>query len=395
MANTLTAILVQILAKGMLGLREQVLMTRLVNTDYSMEAKRKGQTIDIAVATDMGTADTVTPAAVPTAPTDLTVATKQISLDQWYHKAFGLNDQEIGRIRASQDFVPLQMQEAFRVIAKKINDTVFATYTGIYGYVGTAAVTPFGSSVEVASATNLRKTLHEQLCPRDNRRAVLDFAAEAAALNLSQFSDAEKRGSAGTKTKGNLGEIFGFDWYGEDAVPDHTAGTITTGLINKASTVVAVDAKTLVATTAASTGACALLVGDIILIAGDTQTYVLTAAATEASASTDVTLAFEPGLKVALTGSEAITVKASHVVNLGFHRDAFGLAVRAPDMGMKELLGAESTNDMSRMYTMVDEVTGLIMRIELLRGYKMWMLDVDCLWGTALISAERACRLAG
>ena len=45
MANTLTAILTQILAKGMMGLREQVLMTRLVNTDYSLEAKKKGQTI--------------------------------------------------------------------------------------------------------------------------------------------------------------------------------------------------------------------------------------------------------------------------------------------------------------------------------------------------------------
>lgn len=389
MANTLTAILVQILAKGMLGLREQVLMTRLVNTDYSMEAKRKGQTIDIAVATDMGTADTVTPAAVPTAPTDLTPTTKQISLDQWYHKAFALNDQEIGRIRASQDFVPLQMQEAFRVIAKKINDTVFATYTGIYGYVGTAATTPFGSGVEVASATNLRKTLHEQLCPRDDRRAVLDFAAEAAALNLSQFSDAEKRGSAGTKTKGNLGEIFGFDWYGEDAVPDHTAGTASGATTD--STGYAVDIKTVAL---ASAGTGTFLTGDIITFAGDTQTYVITSGDTDVSNGGSIS--FEPGLKVAIeTSAHAITLKASHVVNLGFHRDAFGLAVRAPDMGMKELLGAESTNDMSRMYTMNDEVTGLVMRIELLRGYKMWMLDVDCLWGTALISPERAARLAG
>lgn len=395
MANTLTSILTQILAKGMMGLREQVLMTRLVNTDYSIEAKSKGKTIDIPVATDMGDADSVTPAAVPTAPSDLTPATKQITLDQWYHKAFALDDQEIGRIRAGQDFVPLQMQEAFRVIAEKINATVFATYKGVYGYVGTAATTPFGSGVEVASATNLRKILHEQLCPRDNRRAVVDFAAEAAALNLSHFSDAEKRGSAETKVTGNVGKVFGFDWFGEDAVPDHTAGTITAGLISKASTAVATGVKTLVATTAASTGACALLEGDIVLIAGDTQTYVLTAAATQSSASTDVTLVFEPTLKVALTGSEAITVKATHVVNLGFHRDAFGLAVRAPDMGMKELFGVGTTNNLSNMVTLVDEVSKLVMRIELLRGYKMWMLDVDCLWGTALVSPERAARLAG
>lgn len=389
MANTLTSILVQILAKGMLGLREQVLMTRLVNTDYSMEAKRKGQTIDIAVATDMGTADNVTPAAVPTAPTDLTPTTKQISLTNWKHKAFALNDQEIGRIRANQDFVPLQMQEAFRVIAKSINDTVFATYTGIYGYVGTAATTPFGSGVEVASATNLRKTLHEQLCPRDDRRAVLDFAAEAAALNLSQFSDAEKRGSAETKVTGNVGRVFGFDWYGEDAVPDHTAGTASGATTDNSG--YAVDVKTI---TLASAGTGTILTGDVFTIAGDTQTYVVVTG--DADVSGGGTVVFEPGLKVAITTSAtAITLKASHVVNLGFHRDAFGLAVRAPDMGMKELFGVDSTNNLSNMVTLVDEVSKLVMRLELLRGYKMWMLDVDCLWGTALISPERASRLAG
>ncbi len=395
MANTLTATLTQILAKGMMGLREEVLLTRLVNTDYSVEAKRKGQTIDIPIASDMGTADDVTPAATPTAPTDLNTATAQISLTNWKHKAFALNDQEVGRINADKNFVPLQMNEAFRVLANAINDSVFATYTGIYGYNGTAGTTPFGAGVEVASATNMRKTLHEQLCPRDSRRMLLDFTAEAAALNLAPYSDAEKRGSAETKTSGNIGKVFGFDTYGEDGVPTHTAGTITTGLINKASTAVAIGVNTLIATTAASTGACALLEGDIVLFAGDTQTYVLTAAATQAAAATDVTLTFEPALKVALVGSEAITVKASHVVNLGFHRDAFGLAMRAPDAGLKELIGASAAGNVMESVTLADPVSKLVFRLELIRGYKMIMFDVDCLWGTALVSAARASRLAG
>jgi len=389
MANTLTAILTQILAKGMLGLREQVLMTRLVNTDYSTEAKSKGQTIDIPVATDMGTADDVTPAAIPTAPSDLSPATKQIQLTNWKHKSFALNDQEIGRIRAATDFVPLQMQEAFRVIANAINDSVFATYTGVYGYVGTAGTTPFGSGVDVASATNVRKTLHEQLCPRDNRNAVLDFAAEAAALNLAQFSDAEKRGNADTKTTGNVGKVFGINWYGEDAVPSHTAGTAASATTDNAGYAAGVETFTL-----ASAGTGTILTGDIFTIAGDTQTYVCVTG--DADVSGGGTVTFKPPLKVAIpTSATAITLKATHVVNLGFHRDAFGLAVRAPDMGMKELFGADSTNNLTNMVTLVDEVSKLVMRLELLRGYKMWMLDVDCLWGTALISPERACRLAG
>lgn len=388
MANTLTAILVQILSKGMMTLRQQVLMTRLVNTDYSLEAKKKGQTIDIPLSAAQSTAD-VTPAATPSAPTDLTPTTAQISLDNWKHADFALDDREVGRIRADKDFVPLQMEEAFKAIAKDINDTVFATYKGIYGYVGTAATTPFGSGVEVASATNLRKTLHEQLCPRDDRRAVLDFAAEAAALNLSQFSDAEKRGSAETKTKGDLGAIFGFDWYGEDAVPDHTAGTASGATTDSAGYAVGVKTITL-----ASAGTGTILEGDIFTIAGDTQTYVV--ATGDADVSGGGTVVFEPALKVAITTSAtAITLKASHVVNLGFHRDAFGLAVRAPDAGIKELLGTGAAGNVLESVTLQDPVSKLIMRLELIRGYKMTIWDIDCLWGTTLVSAARASRLAG
>ena len=385
MANTLTAILTQILAKGMMGLRQRVLMTRLVNTDYSLEAKKKGYTIDIPLAAAVA-AEAVTPAATPTAPTELTPTTAQIILSNWYHADFALNDAEVGRIRADVDFVPLQMNEAFKSIANEINDSVFATYKPVYGFAGTGGTTPFGSGVEVASATNLRKLLHGQLCPRDERRGVLDFDAEAAALNLAPFSDAEKRGSGETKTTGELGRIFGFDWYGEDGVPTHTAGTASTIATDNATYAIGVKSITMTYGTA-GTG---MLVGDIFTIAGDDQTYTVTA-----TKATQGAVTFTPGLKVALAAATyVVTAKGNHVVNLGFHRDAFGLAVRAPDAGIKELLGANSGNVLSSV-TLQDPVTRLIMRLELIRGFKMTMWDVDCLWGTALVSPERACRLAG
>jgi hypothetical protein len=386
MANTLTSTLAQILTRGMMGLREEVLLTRLVNTDYSTEAKKKGQTIDIPIASDMGTADSVTPAATPTAPTDITTATAQITLSNWYHKAFALDDREIGRINADKDFVPLQMNEAFRVLAKAINDSVFATYKGIYGYVGTAGTTPFGAGVEVGSATSLRQVLNEQLCPRENRKALLDFGAETAALNLAQFSDAEKRGSSETKTKGNIGRVFGLDWYGEDGVPTHTAGTVT-------GSPVAGDAALGATSVGVSGGFGNYLEGDIITFAGDTQTY----AVGETCDSSSGILSITPGLKVAITGGSApaIALKDSHVVNLGFHRDAFGLAMRAPDAGLKELLGVQQAGNVAGSITLGDPVTNLVFRLELIRGYKMTIWDLDCLWGTALISPARAARLAG
>jgi len=383
--NTLTSILTQILARGMMCLRPEVLMTRLVNTDYSLEAKKKGQTIDIPLSSAQ-TAEDVAPAATVTVPPGQESTTAQIALDNWKHTDFALSDLEVGRIRADQDFIPLQMEEAFKALAKEINDSVFATYPGIYGYVGTAGITPFGSGVEVASATNLRKTLLEQYCPRENRRGILDYAAEAAALNLAPFSDAEKRGSAGTKSTGNLGQIFGFDWYGEDGVPTHTAGTAATIATNADGYDVGVKSITMTY----GTEGTGLREGDIFTIAGDDQTYVVSADAESAGAVT-----FTPALKVAIVGATEITLKASHVVNLGFHRDAFGLAMRSPDAGIKELLGQRIAGNVLESVVLQDPVSKLIMRLELIRGYKMTIWDVDCLWGTALVSPERACRLAG
>lgn len=390
MSNTLTAIIAQILAKGLMGLRSTVLMTRLVNTDYSRDAKNYGSTIDVPIASAKS-ASNVTPAAVPPAPDNSTVSTVQISLSNWKHSSFGLTDKEIDQILADKHFIPLQMQESFEALATAINDSVFACYPGIYGYTGTAGTTPFGSGVTVASATNLRKILNQQRCPKGQRSAVLDWDAEAAALALAVFSDAEKVGSNDVKIEGEIGRKFGINWCADDDVPSHTAGTITTGLAAKTSTAQAVGLETIVATTAAGTGACALLEGDIISIAGDDQTYVLTADATQASAATDVNLAISPALKVALTGDEAITVKATHVLNLGFHRDAFGLAMREPGGNLKSKYASEIINS----YTIADPITKLVFRLEQIRQYKQIMWDLDCLWGTNLIRPEYACRLAG
>ncbi len=103
---------------------------------------------------------------------------------------------------------------------------------------------------------------------------------------------------------------------GEAYLCVHTAGTITTGLTAKAATVVAIGAVSVVATTAATTGACALLAGDSILFAGDATVYQLQADATQAGPSSYVTLSIDPPLAQALAGGEAITVRDPRPSNL-------------------------------------------------------------------------------
>lgn len=386
MANTLTDIMPKILARGLLALREQAIMPRLVNGDYSLEAAEKGDTIDVPIPSAASAVD-VTPSHVQPAATDSAPTKVQIQLNKWKMVDFHLTDKQMLEIDRNRHFIPLQMSEAVRALANAINQSVMDEYKGIYGYVGTAGTTPFANTVN--GATDLRKVLNEQLCPRSNRRAVLDFAAEANALALSQFADLEKTGDQGVKIEGNLGRKYGFDWFTDDIVPTHTAGTITTGLAAKSATAQALGDKTIVCTTAASTGACALKKGDIITFAGDTQTYVLTDDATQAAAASDVTLNIEPGLKKALAGGEAVTVKASHVVNLGFHRDAFALAMRPLAQSAADLeLG-------NRLLTMQDPVTGLTLRLEVVRQFKQTSWQLDALWGVKLVRPALAARLAG
>ena len=141
-------------------------------------------------------------------------------------------------------------------------------YTGVYGFVGTAGTTPFASTL--TAATDGRKVLNQQLCPRSDRRMILNFDAEANALALDAFNNVNEVGGTGPKIDGEIGRKFGFDIYTDDAVVTHTAGGSGTPLVNGAlsagDTSVAIDGMS---------GTSGLVVGDIITFAGSTQTHAV------------------------------------------------------------------------------------------------------------------------
>lgn len=381
--NTLTNVIPQIMAQALLALRGFTVMPGLVNLDYGRDAKEQGDTVDVPIPSAI-TAVQVSHANTPPDDDGISPTKVQIPLDQWWEAPFFMSDKDLAD--AARGITPAQLNEAVKSIADKINISVFGQYKGVYGYEGTAGTTPFAA--DVTAATAMRKRLNAQKAPLNDRRAVLDVDAAANALGLRAFQDASFRGDTDGIREGQIGRKLGFDFFEDQAVPSHTAGTITTGLAAKAATAQAVGLKSVVCTTAGSTGACALLAGDVITFAGDDQTYVLTANATQAAAATDVTLAIEPGLKVALAGGEAVTVKASHVVNLGFHRDAFALA-------MRPLATPEGFTGGNIIRTMVDPLTGMTLRLEISRQHKRTRWSIDALWGVKLVRPELATRLAG
>ncbi len=384
MANSLNGVMPKILARGLLALREQAILPRLVNADYASDAAKKGDTIDVPLPSAI-LADDVAPGVVAPAQADTTITSTQIRLDNWKKAGFYLTDKEVMDIDRNAGFVPLQMSEAIRALANAVNASVHAEYVGVYGMVGTPGQTPFVGSVQ--DATEARKLLNKQLAPRGDRRAVLDFDAEANALALPQFSDAEKVGDSGVKIEGEIGRKFGVDWFADDGVITHIAGSAA----DDSSYAIAVASDASAGATsvvlASNTGSPTLVAGDILTFEGTPGTYVVTAP--ETLDTSGVLVSISPALGGALTASAGVTIAKDHVVNLAFHRDAFALAMRPLTAGTLDLsLG-------NQIVSMTDETTGLSLRLEVSRQYKQTVWEFDVLWGTKLVRPELACRIAG
>jgi len=384
MANDLTNIMHKILARGLLSLRERVIFTQLVNTDYSREAAMKGQTIDVPIPTAINVID-VTPSNTDPAPTDDTPGLVQISLDKWkQNEPFFLTDKELVEVDRNEHFLPLQVGESIRALVRSMNQSVIDEYKGVYGYVGTAGTTPFQSSVE--AITQARKVLNQQLAPPMDRRVVLDHVAEANALALSPLADFDRTGDANVKRAGMLGQKYGFDWYADDDVPTHTAGTATTKTVTLTSDSAA-GATSVTLDVDSGTGT--LVEGDIISFAGHDQTYVVTADVTLTTGGDAVSIS--PGLSQAVDGSGtpvAVTVRGDHVVNLAFQRDALALATRP--LSRSTIVG-----DGANTAEISDPLTGLVLRLEVRRQHKQVAWEFDALWGVKLVRPELACRIAG
>ena len=141
-SNSLTNILPKILATGLLALREQAVMGRLVRTDFGDEARQKGSTIDIPLSKTQ-TASDVTAAPTYSSAAANTPGLVTLPLNQWKHTDFYLTDKEMAEIDRNRHFIPMQASEAVKVLANTMDTHIHNQYPGIYGYVGTAA--PFRS----------------------------------------------------------------------------------------------------------------------------------------------------------------------------------------------------------------------------------------------------------
>lgn len=381
MANgSLTSIMPKILSRGLAVLRELAVVTKYVNTDYGTDAKQKGDTVNVPVSSAVAVYN-VTPSNVSPAPGSSTPTTIPIALSNWKGASFYLTDKNLAEIDKEQSFLPMQMEEAIRALANQLNTDVLSLYQQVYGYSGTAGTTPFASSP--VDATNTGRILNVQLAPPDRRAFLLDPFALANAQNLSAFQYVNQGGNDGVMRDGQLGRRLGFNFDMSQLMPVQTAGTQTATV-----TVAGTAGTTTLTVTTGSGAALNLNPGDIITIAGDTQTYVCPLGCTIGASQSSATITVAPALKTTPAGA-AITIKATHTVNLAFHRDAFALAIRPL---ADEIRGLPNTG---LTMTMVDKVSGIPLRLDFYQQYKQWVWEFTVLYGFACVRPQLAARLAG
>lgn len=374
--NTLTTLITTLLAQGLMSLREMAIMPRLVNRSYENTTGVQFSTITVNKPAEI-TAQSVSPSNTPPDDAGTTPTSVTISLDKWYRAPFFMSDKEMKEVMEGS--IPMIASSAIRALANQVDNDILALYVQFYGYAGVAGTAPFATSLSEFLAAE--KALNEQLAPMAPRFVVLDSAAVANARDLRAVQDASYRADPTAMRRNDLGSILGADWSLDQNIPTHTAGTATGATTDASGYALGIKSITL-----ASAGSGTLVIGDIFTIAGDTQTYVTTAA--DAEVSNGGTLAFEPGLKVAITTSAtAITLKASHTVNLAFHQDAIAFVTRPFD--------ATDPTGLGQFVSAVDPVSGLALRLEISRQHYRTSFQYDILYGTQVLRREYGARIAG
>lgn len=381
MANTITEVLPKILAQGLMALRQNAVMTRLVNTSYSNEAAQKGNVINVPMPSAL-TAIDVTPSNTFSTNVDFAPTSVAVTLDFWKESVFQLSDNDI--VSAMDGVIPMQASEAIKALCNSVDSFLLAKHVGFYGAAGTAGTTPFNGSLTMAGTA--RKLLNKQLAPVDNRRAVLDPDAESNFLMNANIINADQAGGTTGLINGTIGTKLGLDWYMDQNVTTYTPGTgWASGFI--ASTVGgAVGDTTLNIINATASGQ--VKVGDIFTLVADTaaQQYVITVTGT-VSATVQKAITFYPALKTTVaTGATLAVVSVTYVANLAFHRDAIAWASRP----LNDPMGAGSTFD-----TAVDPISGIALRLEMSRQKKQTTFSFDILGGAAVIRREFGVKILG
>ena len=388
-ANTISSAFQEnIVLAGTEALSESMGLLGLVVKDAAPTPGNKGQSFAVTQYVDKEASAITAANYSPDADAD-TFGAKSIALDTHVGDRFKLTGTEFQGNNLDFTFLN-QVKELVRSCVYKVNADLWALYKKVPYIAGNAARSIFNNGTVASSdpLADVGKVLNQNRVGM-NRSLVVGPTEQANAQKVTELKQANAFGDRSVIADGIIGRAQGFDIVMDQQAPTHTTGTITTGLVVKAATTPAVGDTTLVCTTAASTGACALVEGDVVSIDG--YTYALTADATQASAASDVTLSLDRGLVSAPSAGEAVTIATGHgsgVISLAGDMTGFGLVNRV------EATSYYGGNTMGS-HMVVTHPSGVSLSLGVYEQYHQQLFEASILYGVELVDSRKLCRALG
>lgn len=372
MANTLLTPSV-IAREALMVLRNNMVMAPLVHRDHSREFVAKvGDTVSIRKPATFEAKEFNQNSGIEVQ--NATETSISVALDKHLDVSFEVTSKEM--TLSIQDFSAQLLVPAMQAFAQKVDSYLVSLYKDIPYYYGSAGSTPNS----LAAIAGVRKVLNDNAVPLQDRRLVMDTAAEAALIALEAFNNASYVGDAGTALReASMGRKMGFDLFMDQNVALHTKGTLTASA-PKATGSAGSDTITIADTTLTGT----VVAGDILVIANKPYTVTTGGTATSNAISN---VKIYPNVPTGGFSSAAITHVANHTPNLAFHKNAFALVTRPLAI----------PNGVAPNQVAVVEYEGFGLRVIYAYDskYKKDVVSIDMLCGTKTLQPELAARLIG
>lgn len=360
--------------EALIVLHKALGMAGRVHRGYDKNPQELGSVIQIRKPSTFVAQD------APGADIDITASSVSITLSKWKEVKFALTDKELSF--TGERIIRDHITPAAYALADVVDSDLCALYKDIPWFVDTTAPVALGdiSSVFQKLFDNRVPTTDGQL------HFMVNGQIQKELQDLTLFHSAQVAGQGNntdTLMRGSLGNRLGFEFFANQNVATHVAGTSSdTALQILGAFAAGVSVIALDAVDAAVTGT--LVAGDTFVIAGNTQRYAVTALST-AAGNAFATVNIIPPLAAAVVDNTAVTLRQSSTTrSMAFHTNAFALAT-APLSDMGNAVGA-------RIATVSDPITGLTLRSRLWYDGNNSKVKVglDILYGYTTLDANLA-----
>lgn len=379
MSNTLTNLVPDLYAALDVVSRELVGMIPAVTMDARVDRAAEGQSVRVPVVPS-NTSVSITPAMAIPAEADQVIGNAAIVINKakavpfsWEgNEQVGLNSGVgYGNIRVNQ------IAQAMRTLTNEIEADLCGLHTSFSRAWGTAGTTPFGTAGDFTDATQTLKILKDNGSPTQDNQLIVNTSA--GALFLGRQSNSSVQFESSIMRQGVFQTMAGMDIRESGQVANFTKGAGAGYLVNNGAGY-PVGATSIVV----DTGTGAVLAGDVVTFAGDTNAYVV---ATGVSGAGTLVLA-APGLRKAVADNAAITVTNSSARNLAFNRSAIVLATRMPQRPTEGDMAID-------VMTIQDPRSGLAFEVSIYPGYRKLRYEIALAWGVRNIKPEHTALLLG